>query len=142
MELISERIALIIKHYSLNNLSFAKKIGLNSSTSINNIVGGRGSKPSFELLELILKKFNSIDANWLMTGKGEMFLRPEEKKEQTGSNQVNESVILYSCKECIHKQQIIDQQREQIETMKQLINSKDEIISQLRAKSEDVGKCG
>jgi hypothetical protein len=73
MENINERIVLIINEFRLKQKEFSEKIGANSLGTLNNIIHGRKSKPSFELIEKICLSFEDIDANWLITGKGEMF---------------------------------------------------------------------
>jgi hypothetical protein len=72
MSTINLRIAKIIEHYGLNKNSFSKRIGIDNNVTIGNIVGGRLNKPSFEVLEKIMLLFDSINAEWLITGKGEM----------------------------------------------------------------------
>mgnify|MGYP006286724323 CR=1 FL=1 len=79
MDSINERIELVIKELNYNKNSFAKAIGLTANTIIENIVGKRQSKPSFEVLHKILTAFPYIDANWLMTGEGTMLKETDEK---------------------------------------------------------------
>ena len=70
---INERIELIIKELGFNKNSFSKQIGLTSNTVLQNILGGRKNKPSYDVLSKILLTFDSIDANWLITGEGDMY---------------------------------------------------------------------
>jgi DNA-binding XRE family transcriptional regulator len=79
MDSINKRIELIIKELNYNKNSFAKAIGLTANTIIENIVGKRQSKPSFDVLHKILVTFPHLDANWLMTGEGEMYKVVDEK---------------------------------------------------------------
>ena len=78
MNTINTRINLIIKKLELNNNSFATKLNI-SPTVIYNIVSARKSKPSFDVLEKILLSFDNINSDWLIRGKGEMFIKPDEK---------------------------------------------------------------
>jgi hypothetical protein len=75
---INERIAELIKVLEDSENSFAKRIGVSSSV-VFNVVNpkGRKSYPSGPVLEKMLaikKSGNSISAEWLMRGEGEMFL--------------------------------------------------------------------
>lgn len=76
---INDRILKIIDYERLNNNSFSKKIGVNPQT-MHTIVKEKKTKPSFDVLNKILISFPEIDANWLLTGDGEMFkqdLKPD-----------------------------------------------------------------
>ena len=73
MNTINERIIELIRLCSNNKRQFAFRIGV-SPTVVENIVGERQSKPGFEILEKIINSFEDINTNWLMTGKGDMFL--------------------------------------------------------------------
>jgi transcriptional regulator with XRE-family HTH domain len=84
---INNRIELIIKSLELNNNSFSMRIGVNS-TVIHNIVKGRNA-PSYDVLQKILSSFDNINADWLITEKGEMInnnKRLEYAKSSTDSN--------------------------------------------------------
>lgn len=70
--LINERLKLLINELGLNNNSFAKTIGVNPVVTFN-VIEGRKSKPSFELLEKIIFTFDNINLYWLLKGEGEMF---------------------------------------------------------------------
>lgn len=51
--------------------SFARTLGLGDQT-IRGIVVQRRNKPSFEVLSKIIEAFPTVNAEWLLTGKGEM----------------------------------------------------------------------
>ncbi|MEM9687218.1 MAG: helix-turn-helix transcriptional regulator, partial [Bacteroidota bacterium] len=53
-----------------NGLQFSVAIGVKGST-INNIVAGRKSKPSYEVLRKIAAHF-PVNTDWLLLGKGPM----------------------------------------------------------------------
>lgn len=64
----------IIKFLSDNNLTstkFADNIGVQRS-SISHILSGR-NKPSFDFIEKMLLAYPDLNAQWLITGKGNMF---------------------------------------------------------------------
>lgn len=63
----------IIKFLSINNLTstkFADMIGVQRS-SISHILSGR-NKPSFDFIEKMLIAYPDLNAQWLITGKGNM----------------------------------------------------------------------
>lgn len=69
---INDRFQKIIKIlFGGNKSAFASAIGVTPSV-IENIVGKRQGKPSFELLEKI-SAIEEININWVVTGVGEMF---------------------------------------------------------------------
>lgn len=73
---INERLKQLVNELGLNNNSFAKAMGVNPVVTFN-VLEGRKSKPSFELLEKIIFTFDNINLYWLLKGEGEMFLYPE-----------------------------------------------------------------
>lgn len=80
---INTRIAAIIKIKEMNVTSFSKLIGI-AQTSLRDVVTG-GAEPKFSTLEKIIIAEPSINANWLITGKGEM-LRQDAKEGINLSN--------------------------------------------------------
>jgi len=84
---INKRIIQIVDYHNLTRYKFSQETGI-SDAVLFNIYKGK-NKPSFDLIEKILNKYKTIDANWLLTGKGQMF------KKEIGSNIVEESVPLY-----------------------------------------------
>ena len=65
----------IIQFLSVNNLTstkFADEIGVQRS-SISHILSGR-NKPSFDFIEKMLLAYPDINAQWLITGKGNMYI--------------------------------------------------------------------
>lgn len=70
---INSRISLLIAKISNGNKrQFSLLIGV-SATVIENIVGSRLGKPSFDVLEKIIYAIENINVDWLITGRGEIF---------------------------------------------------------------------
>ena len=68
---INERMNHIIKElYGGNKRAFANAIGV-SATVIENVVGTRQGKPSYDVLEKVCANAN-ISAEWLLMERGEM----------------------------------------------------------------------
>ena len=73
----------LLKFLSVNNLTatrFADEIGVQRS-SISHILSGR-NKPSFDFINKTLEKYTELNAEWLITGKGEMY---KTNKQQTSA---------------------------------------------------------
>lgn len=62
-----------------NKRAFANAVGV-SPTVIENVVGKRGGKPSFDVLYAICANAN-INAEWLLTGEGSMLKGGEAETE-------------------------------------------------------------
>lgn len=62
--------AIINQLYNGNKRAFSMAVGV-TPTVIENVVGTRQGKPSFDVLEKVCANAN-ISATWLMTGRGEM----------------------------------------------------------------------
>ncbi|MCT4698488.1 XRE family transcriptional regulator [Tenacibaculum haliotis] len=69
---INERVAYLIEIKANNNKKkFAEMIGF-APQVVSNIVSGRKSKPSFDVLNAIKSSFVDVLSDWLLTGKGEI----------------------------------------------------------------------
>ena len=85
---------LIEIHTNGNVAAFAKKIGV-AKSNIQNMIGSRGSNPSFEVICQTLITFESLNARWLITGEGEMDSIETGKPFVTGATLVEESTPGY-----------------------------------------------
>lgn len=70
--MINDRIFKLIKVLEMNPTSFSDSIEV-SVTVIFNIIKGRRSKPSYDLILKILKTYSRLNAEWLMKGEGSMW---------------------------------------------------------------------
>ncbi|MDR0620255.1 MAG: XRE family transcriptional regulator [Bacteroidales bacterium] len=83
---IQERIKFIIESlFRGNKAAFSKQINV-SPTVIENVVGTRNGKPSYDVIEKICANAN-ISAEWLLTGNGEILKKNEvvEQKNESGN---------------------------------------------------------
>lgn len=72
MSNINERIKKILDSDFEGNVSeMARNCGIPQPT-LNNIVGNRKSKPSFENIERLVNSIELLNTDWLITGNGEM----------------------------------------------------------------------
>ena len=87
---INERFKEVIRTlYAGNKRSFAQSVGV-SATVIENVVGTRNGKPSYDVLEKICANAN-ISAEWLLTGRGAML---RDKDTQLAAPVVQEQFSL------------------------------------------------
>ena len=80
--------AIIDQQYSTNKKAFANAVGV-GSTVIQNIVGTRQGKPSYDVIEKICANAN-ISPDWLLTGSGPML-----KTTSKDSSSKPEPIISY-----------------------------------------------
>lgn len=68
---MKDRIIQFLSENNLTSTKFADEIGVQRS-SISHILSGR-NKPSFDFIEKMLKAYPDLDAQWLITGNGNMY---------------------------------------------------------------------
>ena len=75
-----ERLEKIIEYSKLSTNAFATSLGMQRSTTIYNILNGRNgmSKP---IASLIATKYNMINYEWVISGKGEMLKNKQSDNE-------------------------------------------------------------
>lgn len=67
---MKEQLYKLIEAEGLTPAKFADEIGVQRS-SISHILSGR-NKPSYDFISKVLKRFSGINAEWLITGNGNM----------------------------------------------------------------------
>lgn len=77
---IVERIEYVRNYLGLNKSRFSAEIGLKPQT-YNNFIGSQGSKPSVDLILGIVDRFGA-NPNWILNGKGPVFLELPPEQEQ------------------------------------------------------------
>lgn len=110
-----ERIKKIIDYYGIKSInSFAKDyLSYKSSEKINRLKG-ENALPSYEILHDISMKFEEINPDWLLTGRGEMLRKAtpnaadSEKKDKV-------------CEKCAEKDKTIEAMQTTIATQATLI---------------------
>lgn len=67
-----DRINIILKAKNLTAKQFAEEIGVQPS-GMSHILSGRNN-PSLDFVMKVMRRYPEIDINWLMSGKGEMYV--------------------------------------------------------------------
>ncbi|MGC9375930.1 MAG: helix-turn-helix domain-containing protein [Bacteroidales bacterium] len=77
---MKERILALLKDKQISATKLAEMIDVQRS-SISHILSGR-NKPSFDFIEKILTAYPDLNAQWLITGKGEMYIHQKSLFDQ------------------------------------------------------------
>lgn len=75
---IKDRIFKLLNEENLSSSKFADIIDVQRS-SISHIISGR-NKPSLDFIQKVLRNFPTINPDWLIIGKGEMYLTTQQKE--------------------------------------------------------------
>lgn len=87
---INDRISYIIDNQFIGNKKkFAESIGF-AAQVVSNIVSGRRSKPSFDVINAMLSTNDDLSAKWLITGKGNIY---ETKNDLATISKIVESKV-------------------------------------------------
>lgn len=76
MDELNKRVIQILSHSSLTKAELAAKLGV-SPAQLSHIASGR-NKPGVEILQKLLSMFPGLNALWLLSGEGAVFLKNEE----------------------------------------------------------------
>ena len=68
------RINLILKAKNITARQFAEEIGIQPS-GMSHILSGRNN-PSLDFVSKVIRRYPEIDSNWLLLGRGEMYMTP------------------------------------------------------------------
>jgi transcriptional regulator with XRE-family HTH domain len=88
---MKERILALLKDKQISATKLADIIDVQRS-SISHILSGR-NKPSFDFIEKILTAYPDLNAQWLITGKGEMYVHQKSLFDQDFQSSVSEKKL-------------------------------------------------
>jgi transcriptional regulator with XRE-family HTH domain len=81
---MNDRIAKILEEEGMTATRFADEIGVQAS-SISHIISGR-NKPSTDFLIKLLERFRRINAEWLLTGRGNPYKESSQEPDLPNNN--------------------------------------------------------
>jgi repressor LexA len=84
---INQRIIQILDYLSITRYRFSLETGISEAVLLN-IYKGK-NKPSFDAIEKILNIYKAIDAEWLLTGSGEMLKNKKSLEESKVPYEIN-----------------------------------------------------
>lgn len=100
---VNERIKMIIEECGYKSRrSFSEKIGV-AQTSLNDIL--RGAEPKYSTLLKILLAEPLISAEWLLRGKGSMFLSDEQHVDESIVEQLNHRITWLEAQNALLREQ-------------------------------------
>lgn len=131
---INERIFQVLDYYGDTRYKFSKKTGI-SESSILNIYKAK-NKPGYDFIEKLLLIYEAIDARWLITGNGSMFI--ETSQPISSKNQLSES----PCRECEQRERTIISQEKTIHLLEEKIETLQGGKRSNQAKDDDIRQTG
>jgi len=87
---MKDRIIQFLSENNLTSTKFADEIGVQRS-SISHILSGR-NKPSFDFIEKMLKAYPELDAQWLITGNGNMYANQPSLFKQDSESKTDQKL--------------------------------------------------
>lgn len=112
MQHISDRIKAIRMYLKEKQEIFAIRLGV-ATTTLMNYESGK-TDPGIEKIQKLTESFNELNAEWLLTGKGEMLLKKESESDK---NKGTDYLILHFL---LISNQILEILKEQIEIKNKL----------------------
>lgn len=81
----SERVVYVMRSEGMNASQFAQSIGIKVS-SLSHVMNGR-NKPSLDIMQKILRRFQHINPSWLIVGQGNVYVDGFEPSNNKQSKQ-------------------------------------------------------
>jgi transcriptional regulator with XRE-family HTH domain len=125
---IKDRIIMVLDAEQLTASKFADAIGVQRS-SISHILSGRNN-PSLEIIQKTLTTFGTLNSEWLLFGRGQMYkTSPERKLFDIDTPIIKEPEIEKAVEN--HINPITQNKKEEIQDELKITKSKSEIISEI-----------
>ena len=107
------RLQKFLQHYEITAYKLGKDIDF-SNAAIGNMLSGK-TLPSFDFLSKLMELYPLVNANWLMMGRGEMFVDPNIKPRNNK----------------LHSPDLLESKNEIIGLLNEHVKMKDDKISQM-----------
>ena len=107
------RLQKFLQHYEITAYKLGKDIDF-SNAAIGNMLSGK-TMPSFDFLSKLMELYPLVNANWLMMGRGEMFVDPNIKPRNNK----------------LHSPDLLESKNEIIGLLNEHVKMKDDKISQM-----------
>ena len=99
---ISERIKMLIDAKDMSANSFAKTIGVSQRT-LSYYINGR--TPSLDFILVVLNSISDISAEWLLRGKGSMFLSDNQSVDESIVDHLNHRITWLEAQNALLREQ-------------------------------------
>lgn len=80
MEPVIKRLGQYLMYKGLNQSGFATALGYSSSEKISRLFRIEGAKPSYDIIHDIANKFEDLNIEWWITGKGSMIKESDKHR--------------------------------------------------------------
>ena len=87
-----DRLLAIMKGEGLSAKQFAEEVGIQPGT-VSNILSGR-NKPSLEVMQKVLKRYDNIASDWLISGNEPMYRIKNDSQTTLFDSQNNQTNVL------------------------------------------------
>lgn len=87
-----DRLLAIMKGEGLSAKQFAEEVGIQPGT-VSNILSGR-NKPSLEVMQKVLKRYDNIASDWLISGNEPMYRQKNDSQTTLFDSQNNQTNVL------------------------------------------------
>ena len=84
---MKDRLLLFMNRENITATTLADEIGVQRS-SISHILSGRNN-PSYDFIQKMIKRYDSINTEWLLTGKGDIYKREMKIETQGNEDEIN-----------------------------------------------------
>lgn len=90
-----DRLLAIMKGEGLSAKQFAEEVGIQPGT-VSNILSGR-NKPSLDVMQKILNRYNNIASEWLISGNEPMYKQKDDSQTTLFDSQNNQTPVTGQC---------------------------------------------
>lgn len=123
--MINDRISTLIDALGVSPNRFSETIHVNS-TVVHNIIKGRRSKPSFDVLQKIITVYDDVSADWLLRGEGKLWRkRSDMVRSKAPKSKSLESRIIWLIDTIRSKTPALVETHELQELIETMINEND-----------------
>ncbi len=130
------RIKMYIDHQKLTIAAFERSIGMSNASFGKSLKKGKGI--GTDKLEKILLVYPDINAEWLLTGKGEMFKTPTKRKKKGKERKDFLDDKVFNLELNNEKYEIaLEHLNKKIKDMEEIMKTKDSIIGILEKNIKD-----
>lgn len=126
MSTFSSRLRMFMQAKNINQTQLASTLGYASPEKISRLLRKEGASPSVDIIIDFSNKFEDLNIEWLVTGKGEM------EKKKTVTELLKENVEILK----VQKQHLLDNNN----TLINVIKEKDARIERLCSQIKKLGK--
>ncbi|MFM2385719.1 MAG: hypothetical protein RL660_476 [Bacteroidota bacterium] len=106
MQTIVHRLEQFMQHFGLNPNTLSDKLGYESPEKLYRLFRKDGAKPSYDIINDIANKFESLNLQWLITGRGEMLGTDPMQAMLDRANQFVPQAILDAAKRGASAQEV------------------------------------